>query len=526
MKKIFGALFALTFFFAACDGGAANQNAPGTSTDSGAVSARDETFIFAQGADPRGLDPAFVDDGESAMVMGNIYEGLTKYNEKTTAIEPALATDWQISDDGLVYTFNLRQGVKFHDGSDFNAEVVKYNIERQLPPNDVSNKPYAEFTFGYVDKVEAVSEYVVEITLKQPSTPFLANLAMTLAAPIPSKTALEASSSGNLNENPVGTGPFKFVKWEKGVAVTLERNEEYWGDKAKLKNLIIQIIPENSVRAASMIAKSIDGMNGLGTGDVESVKGSGANIFEADGMNVNYMAFNVRRAPFNNKALREAVVRAINVEELVPALYLGYSEVANSILPKFIPGFAPDVKPYAYDPEKSKEILAAEGAENLEVNIITYSNPRPYNSATGTRLAEAVQAYLAEVGVTVNITQYDWTTYKEKVSQGEGDICFYGWTGDNGDPDNFLNLLDDKNDAMNVAGYQNPEFHELILQAVATPNGSERDKLYQQMEAIVAEDAVWLPFSHAKSMAAYAAGVEGFFYHPTGTIFFQGVSKN
>jgi peptide/nickel transport system substrate-binding protein len=306
----------------------------------------------------------------------------------------------------------------------------------------------------------------------------------------------------------------------------LERNEEYWGEKAKLKNLIIQIIPENSVRASSMMAKAIDGMNGLDSGDVESVRASGANIFEADGMNINYMAFNVTRAPFDNKALREAAVRAVNVEELVPALYSGYSETAYSILPKFIPGYAPDVKPYAYDPEKSKEILAAEGAENLEINIITYSNPRPYNSATGTRLAEAVQEYLSKVGVTAHITQYDWTTYKERVSQGEGDICFYGWTGDNGDPDNFLNLLDDNNAAMNVSGYHNPEYHELILQAAATPNGPERDKLYQQMEAIVADDAVWLPFSHAKSMAAYAVGVEGFFYHPTGSIFFQNVSKN
>ena len=511
---IMAAVFVMAFAFTGC-----------TSGNSGGTSSKD-TFIFAQGADPRGLDPAMIDDGESAMVIANVYEGLTKYNDKTTAIEPSLATSWDVSADGLEYTFHLRTGVKFQDGTPFNADAVKKSIDRQLPPNDTSNMPYADFTFGYVDHVEVVDDATVKIVLTQPCTPFLANLAMTQAAPITSPTAVAKSTTGDINEQPVGTGPYKFVSWQKGVAVTLVRNEDYWGDKPPIKNLIFQIIPDNSARAAAMMAGKIDAMNGLDAPDVDSVKNSGAQIFSADGMNINYMAFNTTRAPFNNKDIREAVVSAINVPEMVQSLYLGYSQPAYSVLPTFMPGYDASVKPYPYDPDKAKQLLQQAGADNLTINMITYTNPRPYNSATGTKLAEAIQSYLAKVGVTCNITQYDWTTYKDKVAQGEGDVCFYGWIGDNGDPDNFMNLLDDNDMSMNAAGYHNPTYHDLIVKAAATPNGNDRYAMYGQMEKIVADDAVWLPISHAQSMAAYGKNVNGFFIHPTGNIFFKNVSKS
>jgi len=517
MKRIVTVIMAAVFSAAIMLTGCSGSNSGASAKD---------TFVFAQGADPRGLDPAMIDDGESAMVIVNVYEGLTKYNDKTTAIEPCLATSWDISDDGLTYTFHLRPNVKFQDGTPFNADAVKKSIDRQLPPNDTSNMPYADFTFGYVDHVEAVDDLTVKIVLTQPCTPFLANLAMSQAAPITSPTAVAKSTTGDINESPVGTGPYKFVSWEKGVAVTLVRNEDYWGDKPPIKNLIFQIIPDNSARAAAMMAGKIDAMNGLDAPDVDSVKNSGAQIFSADGMNINYMAFNTTRAPFNNKDLREAVVSAINVPEMVQSLYLGYSEPAYSVLPTFMPGYDANVKPYPYDVDKAKQLLQQAGADNLTINMITYTNPRPYNSATGTKLAEAIQTYLSKVGVTCNITQYDWTTYKDKVSQGEGDVCFYGWIGDNGDPDNFMNLLDDPSMSMNAAGYNNPAYHDLIVKAAATPNGDARYAMYGQMEQIVADDAVWLPISHAQSMAAYGKNVNNFFIHPTGNIFFKNISKS
>jgi len=485
-------------------------------------SSRKDTFILAQGADPRGLDPAYVDDGESANVMVQVYENLLQYGEKDTSIQPCLAESWEVSPDGLEYTFKLKKNVKFHNGENFNAAAVKKNIDRQLPPNDTSDMPYADFTFEYVDNVQVVDDLTVKIFLKQPSTPFLANLAMSLAAPI---VAPKAIDDGTAMEKPVGTGPYKFVSWAKDSAVKLVRNDQYWGGAPAIKNIVIQIIPDNSARASAMMAGEIDAMAQVDPASIAAIKEKNIPIYEAPGMNINYMAFDVTRPPFDNQKLREAIIRAINVPELVQQLYMGYSVPAYSILPSFVPGYAANVKNYEYDVEKSKALLKECGAEGMNIKMIAYSNPRPYNTATGVKLAEAIQGYLTKVGVTVDITQYDWTTYKQMATQGEGDIKFYGWTGDNGDADNFMNLLSDQNRSMNVSGYNNPEYKALIDKAAATPNGPERNALYAQMEEIVARDAVWLPISHSIINVPYAADVVNFSQHPTGSTYFKFVSK-
>lgn len=494
-----------------------------TATTAGSTN---KTLVFAQGADPRGLDPAYVDDGESAKVMVNIYEGLVKYKTGSTEVEPCLATSWKVSDDGKEYTFKLRKNVKFQDGTPFNADAVVFSVSRQLPPKATDDMPYASFTFGPVAKVEKVDDYTVKFTLTAPYTPFLANLAMCLAAPIVSPAAVQKYGDKFI-EHPVGTGAFKFVSWEKGQSVTLTRNDNYWGEKAKVSKLVFKITAENSVRASEMITGSTDAMDGVDPNDIKKLQSSGVKIYKSKGMNVNYMAFNCSRAPFNDPKLREAVSHAINREELVKYLYQGYSEVANSPLPSFIPGYNKDVQPYKYDPELAKSMLKDAGKSNLKIKIITYSNPRPYNPVNGQKLAEAVQNYLSKVGITADIVVYPWTEYKQKAAQGEGDIMFYGWTGDNGDADNFLSLFDSKEikSTLNAAKYSNPQVDALLEQGRTLPNGDARNKVYQQIQEIVTKDAPWLPISYADDLAAYSSKVTGFSYHPTGVIFFKGVDK-
>lgn len=520
MKKKFLALIVAGLVF--------TTTLAGCGTTTASKTTGPKTLIYAQGADPRGLDPAYVDDGESAKVMCNIFEGLVKYKADSTDIEPCLATDWKISSDGKEYTFNLRKNVKFQDGTPFNADAVKFSIERQLPPNATDDMPYASFTFDptIVDKVIKVDDYTIKITLKQPYTPFLANLAMALAAPIVSPTAVQKYGSKFI-ENPVGTGAFKFVSWDKGQSVKLVKNNDYWGDKAKVDNLIFKITKENSVRASELMTGADDIIDGVDPNDIPKIKQSKMSIFNSKGMNINYMAFNCSRAPFNDPKLREAVSHAINRDELVKYLYQGYSEVANSPLPSFIPGYDKTVKPYEYDAEKAKQMLKDLGKENLKIKIITYSNPRPYNPVNGQKLAEAVQNYLQKVGITADIVTYTWTDYKTKAAQGEGDIMFYGWTGDNGDADNFLSLFDSKEIAttMNTAKYSNKQVDDLLLQARQTPNGDARNKLYAQVQQIVAKDAPWLPISYANDIAAYNPKVTNFTLHPTGVVFLKGTDK-
>ena len=519
-RKILSILLCTALSITALTGCGSTQNVGGSGSGNG------KTFIFAQSADPRGLDPAFVDDGESAKVMCNVYEGLVKYGDNNTNIEPSLAESWEINDAGTEYTFKLREGVKFHDGTDFNADAVVKSVEKQLPPNVTDDMPYATFTFDGVQKVEAIDEHTVKFTLASPNTPFLANLAMTLAAPIVSPTALE-KNGGNLNECPVGTGPFKFVSWDKGEKVVLEKNNDYWGDKAKLDKLVIKITKENSVRASELMAGEIDAMDGLDPNDVDKLKEKDIQIFNEPGMNINYIAFNCEREPYNNPKVREALSHAIDRDELVKYLYQGYSDTADTMLPTFIPGYKEGIKNYEYNPELAKSMLNELGLTDLNIHMITYSPARQYNPVGGQKLAESVQNYFNKIGVNSTIDVYQWTEYKEKVKQGEGDISFAGWIGDNGDADNFLSLLDSKqvNTGLNYARYNNPEVDNLLNKAKSVPNGDERNALYGQLQELAAKEAPWINLSHSKQMAAYSPKVKNFHLHPTGSIFFKDVDK-
>ena len=481
-----------------------------------------DTLIFAQGAEPRGLDPALVDDAESSKVIFNIYEGLLKYADDSTKVEPSLAKSWDVSPDGLSYTFYLQEGVKFHDGTDFNAEAVKFNIDRQIPPLVTEDMAYGSFVYGSVKDVEVVDEYTVKINLTAPNTAFLANLAMVMAAPIVSPKALDENNN-NVNEAPVGTGPYKFVSWAKDENIVLARNDEYWGTKALTKNVIFKFIKDNSARVVALNNGEADMIDGIDATVVDQITGAGNELFKAGGMNINYLAYNTSKAPFNNADLRRALSQAINVPELVESLYQGYSEAATSVLPPFMNGYDPSITQVGYDPTAAETALKAAGLTS--VKIMTYTNPRPYNSATGQSLAEAIQGYLSKVGVTATIDSYDWTTYKDKLKAGDYDICFYGWIGDNGDPDNFMYLLAHEDPTMNVALYKNEEFNRLLAEGLTIPEGADRNAVYTQLEKIAAEDAPWLPISHAEALAAYRPNVQNFLYHVTGVVPLAGVSK-
>ncbi len=518
--RLLALLLALALSVAPLTGCGAKDEPGDGSADGGSGATYAETFTFAQGADPRGLDPARVDDLESAKPIGNIYEGLTKYAPDSTEVLPSLAKEWEISPDGLSYTFKLQEGVTFHDGTPFNAEAVKFNIDRQLPPKVDDDMPYAGFTFGTVKDVVVVDPYTVQINLTQRNTAFLANLAMSMAAPMVSPAAL-AAGNNSVMEAPVGTGPYTFVEWNKGENVVLVRNDDYWGEKAKTKNIVFRIITDNSARVLALNNGEVDMIDGIDATVVNTITEGGNKLYEAPGMNVNYMAFNTTTDMFKSAEARRAVSQAVNVPELVKSLYQGYSEVATTILPTFMPGYDPDVKQAGYDPEAARAGIAAAGIK--KIHMITYSNPRPYNPMTGASLAAAIQGYLQKVGVECTIDTFDWTTYKEKVKAGDYDVAFYGWIGDNGDPDNFLNLLADPEPNLNIARWQDPTYIRMIRDALAMPNGEVRNDAYGTCETYVAERSVWLVLSHAKQQAGYRPGVSGYVYHATGNLYLQNV---
>ena len=523
-----GAVSATSVFaLAGCNSQRASEadSDEGGSSESGIA----DTITFAQGADPRGLDPAYVDDGESAKIMCNIYDTLLAYDTETCDVVPGLAEMPEISDDGLTYTFKLHEGVKFHDGTDCNAEAVKKNIDRQLEPNRTEDMPYASFVFGSeasgsgVASVEAVDDTTLVITLRAASTPFIKNMAMALAAPVVAPSAYE--NGGNSIENPIGSGPYKFVSWNKGENVVLEANEDYWNadHMPQTKNVIFRFIAENSSRVTALTNGEVDIIDGIDASVVPTITDAGYELFDEDGMNINYMAFRNDSGAFTDVEARRAFCQAVNVEEMVQSLYGEYAGVATSVMPLWMAPYDEDIQQTAYDPEAAKQTFADLGITSC--TMLTYTNPRPYNSIGGQALAEAIQGYLREVGVEMEIVSYDWTTDQTKIETDAFDCCLYGWVGDNGDPDNFMNLLADENVSMNVGRYRSEEYNALIQQGLATEEGDARNDIYKQCEQMVADEMPWMVISHSKNLAGYSPKVQGFFYHPTGVVHMEGVTK-
>ena len=485
-----------------------------------------DNLIFASTNDPLGLDPALVDDNDSGKINCNIYESLLAFEPDSTNIKPSLAESYTVSDDGLTYTFKLRQGVKFHDGTPFNAEAVKFNIVRQMPENMIPKMSYASFVWGDVAEVKVIDDYTVAITLKRRNTPFLHNIAMMYAAPMISPKALQEYGN-NVMEHPCGTGPYKFVAWDKGQQVILTRNEAYWGEPGRTANLIFRTMPETSARVVALNNGEVDIINGIDANVIPEIKQAGNQIFSAEGMSTHYMFFNVNPAQDSvtkDKAVRRAIAKAINIPEMVQSLYKGYDTPATTILPKAIPGYSDKVKPVAYDPEAAKKELAELGVKHL--TIYTYSGARIYNTVGGQVLAEAIQAYLKAAGVESDVMVFDWATYKNKIITDTFDIGFMGWNGDNGDADNFLGLFASDDQINNNGLWFNQEYRDLLAEALTMPDGAERNAMYEKAEMIIAEETALLPLSHPQILGAMRPNIENFAIHPIGLTFMHDVVKH
>ncbi len=469
--------------------------------------------------------------------MNNIFEGLIRYKPGTTELEPWLAEKWYISPDGKVFTFYLRKGVKFHDGTDFNADAVVFSFERQRDPNHPFHKygewEYWSWCFNEIEKVEKVDDYTVRITLSEEFAPFLTTMAMfTVYIVSPTnheKLGAEASS------HPVGTGPFKFVEWVKDDHITLEKFENYWGPKPKIDKLIFKVIPDASVRLLELQKGTIDGMEFPNPDDLEKIKNDkNLTLLTQPGLNVGYLAFNLGEdtpgydSKLSDVRVRKAIYHAINRQDIVEHLYKGTAVVAKNPLPPTLWGYNDEIVDYEYNPEKAKELLKQAGYPNgFETNLWAMPVARPY-MFDPQKIAEAIQSDLAKVGIKAKIVTYDWGTYLDKTDGGEHAMCLLGWTMDYPDPDNILYVLLDPDAATvgsagNVAFYRNKKIHELNMLARKTYNIKEREKYYKEIQKIVHEDIPWVPLAHAQQMVVFRSNVKGFILYPTGDYHFDTV---
>jgi peptide/nickel transport system substrate-binding protein len=492
----------------------------GISVASGASATKGGMLVFGRGADSVGLDPAVVTDGESFRVTRNIYESLLEYQRDSTGVIPGLAERWDTSADGLTWTFTLRRQVKFHDGTPFNAAAVVFNFERWMFEHHPHHRGVFEYWKsmfggfpGFVKTVQAVDDFTVAFTLEKPMAPFIANLAMPMFG-IASPAAIKHFGDEYF-KNPVGTGPFRFREWRKDDRIVLERYAEYWGEKAALDRLIFRAIVDNSARLLELQAGSIDLMEFLNPDDIPTVKNdANLQLILRPSMNVGYLWWNVDKEPFGKLEVRRAIAHAVNKRAIVAQLFGGIGVPAKNMLPPSLWGYNDAVQDYEYSPTKAREYLAQVGLPNgFSTKLWAMPNPRPYMPQP-TKIAEAIQADLKAVGIEAEIVTMDWATYLAKTREGAQEMYMLGWTGDNGDPDNFLYWFFGQKETR--SRYFNPKAAELTAKAQTLFTQAEREPLYREAQAVLHEDAANVPLAHTTPPLAAKKRVKGYIPHATG----------
>ena len=474
------------------------------------------TLVFGRGADAVTLDPARITDTESWKVAANIFEGLVRYKDDSGAIEPALASSWEAFDKGTRWLFHLRRGVLFHDGTPLTAHAVVFSFMRQLDEGHPCHRrdfDYAGFMYEYVISVTAPDDYTVEILLSKPYAPFLANLAMIPSAVV--NPAVVKKQDGDISTVPVGTGPFVFKEWVPGEHITIERNAAYWGDPACLDQVVFKIIRNNKSRLLALNTATIHAMDGVDPSAVKKVmKNDQLALNMTPGLNVGYMAMNMEKKPFDELNVRLAVNHAINKKNLVKLFFQDLGIPAKNPIPPTLWSHNDDVEDYTYNPEKARQLLREAGFEKGFETTLWYPPKPNIYMPQPPEIARAIKANLGAVGIRVTLATWPWKEYLERVYNGEHEMVLFGWVGDNGDPDNFLYTLLDKDNAVkprskNYAFFRNDASHDLLVKAQQEMDREKRAALYSHAQTIIHDHAPWVPLVHAKSILAFRNTVHG-----------------
>ncbi|MCE7982387.1 MAG: ABC transporter substrate-binding protein [Caldilinea sp. CFX5] len=518
-------LIIASLLFTACPAPAAAPSGGDTSAapaagDAAAPSGSGGTLIVGRGGDSVGLDSGTQTDGESARVIETIVDGLVELEGTSTKPIPWLAESWE-TEDSQTWTFHLRQGVKFHDGTPFNAEAVKWNMDRWRDPNNEwrfgRTFEYYDIEFGAdlaIEEVNVIDEYTVQLKLAAPSGVLLAKLAMNFVFGMNSPTAVQEQGDkyGTPAGTAVGTGRFKFVEWVPDDRITVERNEEWWGGAPKLERIIFRSIPDNSARFAELQAGTIHQADLAQTDLPMAAEDPNVSLYVRPSTSTGYIAFQQCTEPFDKLEVRQAIAHAVNWAALIPAFYGEYGQLAGSFQPPAILGHNPDIQPFEYNPDKAKELLAAAGLpDGFETDFWYIPVIRGY-FPDSKAIGEAIAADLAKVGIRVNLQTEDWGAYLDDRNLGKFPMWMLGWGSDNGDPDNYIgyHFAHPVGEPKEEDCYNNDELSQLLIDGRIEADPAKREEIYKKAEELVHADVARIPVVWATTPTVFRKEVQGY----------------
>ncbi|NQZ94114.1 MAG: ABC transporter substrate-binding protein [Moritella sp.] len=512
---------------------------------SSAAKTKPVSFVYCSEASPEGFNPALFTTGTTFDASSKtIFNRLVEFKLGTTEVIPALAESWDVSEDGLVYTFKLRHDVAFHTTEDFtptrsfNADDVVFSFDRQgnteNPYHKISGGSYEYYNAmsmgSLLKEIKKVDDYTVQFVLNRPEAPFLANLAMDFASIMSAEQAkvfLEKGMAAQLDVMPSGTGPFALLQYQKDSLIRYAGNADYWDGKPAIDRLVFSITPDASVRFAKLQNNECQIMAFPNPSDRKMMEeDENINLLSQEGLNIGYLAFNVNKKPFDDVRVRQALNMAVNKPAIIDAVFNGSGKAATNPIPPTMWSYNNDIKDYEFDLVKAKALLAEAGfPDGFETNIWAMPVQRPYNP-NARRMAEIMQSDWAKIGVKAKIVTFEWGEYLKRASQGEHETILLGWTGDNGDPDNFLAVLlgCDAVGGANRSMWCNAEFDKLVKEAKTTADQAVRTDLYEKAQVIFKQQAPWATIAHSVVFEPVRKEVKGYVIDPLGGHNFYSVS--
>lgn len=507
---------------AAVPGAALSGAACGKPSPSGAKA----TFVYARGSASKTLDPVEATDGESALVLENVFDTLVRYRHGTRELEPALATSWTAAADHLSLTLTLREGVRFHDGTLFDAAAVAVNFERQRdlahpfhftePGQPPQRYPYWGDMFGSVARTVAADARTVRIEFSEPMPPFFVSLLAMFNCCIVSPAAL-ARGAAYVKQHPVGTGAFRWVRLDN-EEVTLEANPDWWDGRPAIDRLVFVVVPDLRNQYARLERGQVDGIDNVAVKDLPRARANrDVVVHQVDaGLSVCYLALNHDRKPFDDVRVRRAVALAVDKPRLVATAYEGQAKAIATLVPPGVEGHAA-IADRVRDVAEARRLLTEAGALGAKVSLRYMANPRPY-VPDPSALAAQLRDDLRDAGLEVELRKGEWASHLTALQQGDHDLGLLGWTADVPDADNYLYVLLSKEGAVppanNVSFYRSDRFHDLVAAARRSHDVEARRALYAQAQQVAFDDAALVPLVVMPRTAVTRATVEGFRLDP------------